>query len=104
MNQTTINEKNELINQYKEHVENLKKTIDSIGNEYHKKISLEKDNIQFNNFNTKNIINISKMSPPLLNGSKFGGGAQGFPQKFSNYQECNINNEDTELKLLELES
>ena len=54
LNQTTINEKNELISQYKEHVENLKKTIDSLGNEYHKKISLEKDNIQFNNFNTKN--------------------------------------------------
>ena len=103
MNQTTINEKNELISQYKEHVENLKKTIDSLGNEYQKKISLEKDNIQFNNFNTKNIINISKISQTAPNVSKFGGG-QGYSQNFSNFQQNNVNKDDLELKLLEMES
>ena len=77
-------EKNELISHYKDHIAQLKKTIENMTaeNEKRKTSTVDKEPIQINSFNTQNIINVG----------------------IKNINRLGSDKEDVELRLLELES
>jgi hypothetical protein len=78
-------EKNELISHYRDHISDLKKTIETLTleNEKRKHPTVGKEPIQINSFNTQNIINVG-----IKNINKIS----------------TEDNADVELRLLELES
>ncbi len=90
-NESTKNT-NELINHYKDHIAYLKKTIEKSGSISEKSTQDKepcKENLQFNNFNTQNIINISNFNKC---------------QKHEKPHAKNSVDDDIDLKILELES
>lgn len=102
-------DKRRLIDYYKEQIENLKKTIDSLTSELRKKISIEKiqDGVQINHFNTQNFINMTPQSmestsasaPESINNSNVK-----MPPSSRASRRRKLSEDGYEMKLLDLES